>query len=390
MRILIIHNFYQHKGGEDVVFAQEAAILTEAAHQVETISFHNKKGLKGLLQFFLYPWNVCASRKIMKQVNGFNPDVVHIHNTHYAIGPLLFRKLHQANIPVVLTLHNFRLLDPSANLFHNNTVFTDTIDREFPWKSIRNKVLDNSLLKTFWTAFTVYLHKRLGTWKNIERILTFSEFGKQLFLNSTLGLNADQIAIKPNFAVEDSEPYKVQKKDFFVYIGRLSEEKGVESLLKAFSLSQYTIKIYGDGPLRDRVKEASEIHSNIIYGGFQSKEILHQYVSQSQALIVPSIWFEGMPMTVLEAFACGTPVIASKIGILEEMIRPGKNGLLFEPNNKKSLKETLDNWMSLSTDDKEIISDNCKKDFFDNYSAQKNVLLLERIYKEAIQQSKIQ
>ncbi|MBL1407789.1 glycosyltransferase family 4 protein [Sphingobacterium faecale] len=388
MRILIIHNFYQHKGGEDVVFAQETAILKEGNHQVETISFHNRKGIKGLIQFFLYPWNIITARRIMKMVRKFKPDVVHIHNTHYAIGPLIFRKLQQAKIPVVLTLHNFRLLDPSANLFHNNAVFTDTIDQEFPWKSIKNKVLDNSLLKTFWTAFTVYLHKKLGTWSNIEQILTFSEFGKQLFLRSTIQFKEQQIAIKPNFTLETSGHTAIERKDYFVYIGRLSEEKGIRSLLDAFAQCNHTIRIFGDGPLAEQVKQAAQSSSNIVYGGFQNQEALHKYLSESQALIIPSIWFEGMPMTVLEAFACGTPVIASRIGILEEMVDEGENGFLFEPNNAKSMKNTLDTWQNLTLDKKKTISEKCKKDFSDKYSSQKNVLLLERIYQKAIQLSK--
>lgn len=388
MRILIIHNFYQHKGGEDVVFTQEATVLKDKGHQVETLSFQNKKGIKGLFQFLLYPWNSFAAHKIMKKVADFQPDIVHIHNTHYAIGPLAFRKLSKRKIPVVLTLHNFRLLDPSANLFHNNNVFTDTIDKEFPWKSVKNKVLDNSLLKTFWTAFTIYIHKKLGTWKNIDRILSFSEFGKQLLLRSTLQLSAQNIVIKPNFALESLEEKQIEKKDYFVYIGRLSEEKGIDSLLKAFSKCEYIIHIFGDGPLVEKVKQAAQLHPNIVYGGFQQKETLHQHLSASQALLVPSIWFEGMPMTVLEAFACGTPVIASKIGILEEMIQNKKNGLLFEPNDDKSIIDALHTWQTLSIDDKNAISENCKKDFSDTYSSQKNVLLLETIYKEAIQQAK--
>src|SRR5690606_38472820 len=122
-----------------------------------------KKGIKGLLQFLLYPWNIFATKRVMKRVEAFRPDIVHIHNMHYAIGPLLCRALYKRNFPTVLTLHNYRLLDPSATLFHNNKVFTDSIRDEFPWKSVYRKVLDNSLIKTFWTAFTYYIHKKMGT-----------------------------------------------------------------------------------------------------------------------------------------------------------------------------------------------------------------------------------
>lgn len=388
MRILIIHNFYQHKGGEDVVFAQETAVLKNQGHLVETATFKNKKGIRGLAQFALYPWNIFAAKSIMRKVEDFYPDVVHIHNTHYAVGPLIFRKLHKRKIPVVLTSHNFRLLDPSASLFHNNKVFTDTIDKEFPWKSVKNKVLDNSFLKTFWTAFTIYLHKKLGTWRDIDRILTFSEFGKQLLLRSSLQLDAQHIAIKPNFTQKTPEGIIYEKKDYFVYIGRLSEEKGIEILLKAFSSCSYKLRIFGDGPLVEKVKQTAQLHSNIEYCGFQKQEALHKALSESQALLLPSICFEGMPMTIIEAFAIGTPVIASKLGILEEMVKEGQNGLLFEPNNAESIINALNIWQTLSVEEKKIISENCQKDFSNKYSVQKNVILLESIYQEVIQEQK--
>ncbi|NGF58068.1 glycosyltransferase family 4 protein [Parapedobacter sp. SGR-10] len=381
MRILIVHNFYQHHGGEDVVFEQEMKLLA-TRHDVKSVRLRNKKGWKGVLQYLFYPWNIFSAQKVLKEVKSFAPDIVHVHNTHYAIGPLLFRSLYKRKVPVVQTLHNFRILDPSAILFHKGKVFTDTITKEFPWKSVRNKVLDNSWIKTFLTAFTYYFHKKIGTWQHVDKFLVFSEFAKGLLLQSSLRLASNQIAVKPNFVYPIVQQTAHTRENYFVYIGRLSVEKGITPMLEAFAESGLVLKIYGTGPLQDTVKKYVHLHTNIEYYGFQPKEVLHETLSCSQALIMPSVCFEGMPMTILDAFASGTPVIASKIGILSEMVQPGKNGLHIEPNDKNSLIQALYNWQYLRLEEKKQMSENCKNEYWEKYSPEKNVSLLERIYQE--------
>jgi len=384
MKIFIIHNYYQHKGGEDMVFMQETEEL-KASHEVETMTFKNKKGYKGLFQFLLYPWNILAANRILKQVSLSTPDIVHIHNIHYAIGPYVFKVLHKRNIPVIMTLHNFRILDPSATLFHNGQVFTDTTTEEFPWKSVQNKVLDNSWLKTFWTAFTYFLHKKVQTWKNVDRYLVLSNFAKELLIHSSLHLSPDKITVKSNFVKPSSISNDgSDRQDYFVYIGRLSEEKGIMPLLRAFSRSTYTIKICGDGPFRKEVESYAARCPNIEYIGFLAKEGLDHVLYNSQALIIPSICYEGMPIAALEAFSNGTPVIASALGILKEMVREGATGLYFKANDEDSLLHALDRWQKLNVEEKALISENCKKEYWEKYSPQKNVLLLESIYQEII------
>jgi glycosyltransferase involved in cell wall biosynthesis len=386
MRILIVHNYYQHKGGEDVVFAQEVEALRKN-HQVETITFQNKKGLAGLKQFALYPWNVFAAAKVVQKAKEFKADIVHIHNTHYAIGPLVFRKLHQAKFKTIQTLHNYRLLDPSATLFVNNKIFLETINKEFPWKSVKLKTLDSSLFKTFWVAFTYYLHHKLGTWHMVDKYLVFSGFMKDLILQSSKKIRQNQLAIKVN-AIERPDIIHESRSSHFVYIGRLSVEKGIETLLEAFMQKPaYKLDIYGDGPLVEKVKQSANLHSNIEYKGFQQKQILNKALASSQALIVPSIWFEGMPMTVLEAYALGIPVISSKIGTLAEMIKDGDTGFHFEAGNAESLIQALDKYSSLSLESKQILSRNCLKEYESKYQLNKNIESLQAIYSEVINEN---
>lgn len=387
MRIFVLHNHYQDKGGEDIVFAQEVDELRQR-HQVQTMTFTNKKGWRGLLQFLFYPWNIFATKKTIQQIAAFRPDIVHVHNIHYAVGPLLFRALYKRGIPVVFTLHNFRLLDPSASLFYKGNVYMPDLKADFPWESVRLKVLDNSLLKTFWTAFAYYLHKKTGTWRHVDKYLTFSHFAKECLVNSSLRIKPAQIAIKPNFVQPLASSEATDRKDYFVYIGRLSIEKGVLPLLRAFSRSDIQIKIFGDGPLREEVVRTASQHPNIEYEGFQDKTVLNKHLRTCQALIVPSICYEGMPLSLLEAFSAGTPVLASRIGILEEMIKEGIHGLHFEANDPDSMIHTLDKWKTLPKDHKQIISINCQKAYLEKYSPEKNVILLEEIYKETLQNRK--
>lgn len=383
MRILIVHNYYQHPGGEDTVVQQEVDALKDG-NTVELLTFKNKKGIKGLMQFALYPWNFLAANKILKKAKNFQADVVHIHNTHYAIGPLVFRKLHAAGFKTIQTLHNHRLLDPSATLFVQDTIFMDTIDKPFPWKSIRLKTLDNSFLKTFWTAFTYYIHHKLGTWQKVDKYLVFTDFMKGLVLKSSKNIDVKQIEIKTNAIQAESQTH-LERTPKFVFIGRLSIEKGIIPLLQAFQLKNtHTLEIYGNGPLSEAVIEASKKSKNIIYKGFQPKLVLNEALATSQALIVPSLCFEGMPMTILEAFANGTPVLTSDIGALKEMITDNYNGFHFEAGNIANIAETLDRFNNLSSEDKQRISNNCFKEYESKYRLIDNIKSLSLIYKDLI------
>ena len=203
---------------------------------------------------------------------------------------------------------------------------------------------------------------------------------KTLILKSSKNIEENQIALKVN-AIEPTALKNHTESNSFVFIGRLSIEKGIKTLLVAFvDRPDYNLEIYGDGPLIEEVKNTSNNSNNIQYRGFQNKEVLNQALASSQALIVPSIWFEGMPMTVLEAYAGGTPVIASKIGVLAEMIINGETGFHFAPGEVESLITILDKFSGLSDQSKQEISKNCIKEYNKKYTLENNIKSLEKIY----------
>lgn len=341
MRILIIHNYYQHRGGEDVVFEQEVDELKKQ-YDVQTLTFVNKKGLKGIIQYLLYPWNFLISKKILQYAYEFKPDVVHFHNIHYAIGPLAIRMLVKKKFKVFMTLHNFRLVCPSAILFVNQHLFTASIQEDFPWTAVKNKVLENSFLKTFITGFTYWLHKKLGTWKDLHKYIALTEFNKEIIIKSKIGIVTEDIIVKPNFVSVPKASDEITRQEHYLFIGRLSPEKGLDSVLSAFQKNGKKLRIAGIGPLAGELKEKFKFCTHIKWIGNLSKEDIFNELRTCKALIVPSLSYEGAtPLTIIEGMSTKTPVIASKIGSIPSVIVPGKTGWLFIPNNSDSINETI-------------------------------------------------
>ena len=382
LRIFIVHNYYQHQGGEDIVFENEAEKLSEN-HNVRTFTAKNSSGKKGFIQFLKYPWNQRATRKIIRKIEQFQPDVVHIHNLHYAIGLLLIRRLNQLQIPHVLTLHNYRILCPSATLYHKGELFKKSLKQSFPYSALFRRVHNQSFLKTFWIAFTYFLHKKIRSWHPHTHFIALTDFAKNIFVNSSLGVPASRFFIKANF-VERPEPHSaelIKRGNHFLYVGRLSEEKGILRFINSIKDSPHTLKIIGAGPHEKEITAiAKQYPKKIIYLGYQNREAIFTEMSLCTALIMPSVWYEGMPLTLLEAFASSTPVLGSNLGVLKELISPGHTGLLFDPYNTKSIQKAADKWLSLNYKDK--ISKNCLSEYKKKYSPEVIMNQLINIYQE--------
>lgn len=383
MRILIIHNFYQDAGGEDLVYRQERELLAQTA-EVDVLEFHNRKGLKGIFQFITYPFNIMAANKLSAKIKQFKPDIIHIHNLHYASGPQLIAAAKRHGIPVVMTLHNYRLLCPSATLYHRGAIFTDSISRAFPWKAVRLGVWTGSPLKTFWLAFTNYLHRRIGTWQQVDRYFVLTEFARQLFIHSTLGVPRHRWQVKPNFLVEKNQQQPSNRGRDYLFVGRLSEEKGIRTLVNAFKSSTRSLRIAGDGPLMEELRTVSQKWPNIQLLGALTAEQVHREMTACRALIFPSVWYEGMPMTLLEAFASQTPVIASKLGAMGDMIEDGENGLLFNAGDSSSLERALQRWEAWEHEDQIRIGRQAYQTYQQRYSSLVNQKILLETYQELL------
>ncbi len=382
MRILVVHNRYRQKGGEDTTFEQEVGLLNRS-HVVNTLIFQNLAGSKGFMQFLISVWNIRSSNKIRKAVQQYQPEIIHVHNWHYAIGPIIIRTAHKSGLPVVLTVQNFRLLCPSASLLFKNDLFLDSLHKKFPWKAIRNKIYNNSFLQTFWLSCNIWIHKKTGTWKMVDRYILQTELAKSIFISSSFGIGESKFVVKPNF-ISDPGMVLSGRNSFFLYIGRLSNEKGIDTLLKAFKNKNHVIYIGGDGPLKDEVLLAARDYPNIRYKGLLDKEMVLEMMSGCSALVFPSIWYEGMPLTIIEAFATGAPVIASNIGAMSSMIIDGYNGIHFTAGDADGLSDKLDFWTDLGTDEKKTFSKNARTSFESLYTPERNEEQLLSIYKGAV------
>jgi glycosyltransferase involved in cell wall biosynthesis len=378
MKILLVHNYYTLRGGEDAVFEQELSLL-QKEHVVEPLVFYNKNGWKGAVEFVFSIWNVFAARRLRNKIESFKPELLHIHNFHFSSGPIIIRTAKKMGVPIVLTLHNYRLLCPSATLLVDGKIFRDSLRAHFPWKAVKYKVYRNSSLATFWLAFTIWFHKKINTWKQVDRFIALTDFSRNLFLSSTFNVDAKKIVVKANF-MENFEGTLTMNSRSFLFVGRLSQEKGIHTLLTAFKQSDAVLKIVGDGPLGELVRSVSADFHNIQYLGSLNAAEVRQVMAGSTALIVPSIWYEGMPMTILEAFSIGLPVIASNIGALSSMITNGYNGLHFVAGDAISLSKSVKYWSSLSTIQRMEYSNNVKRSYSDLYTPEANLTQLVQIY----------
>ncbi|GHV57501.1 hypothetical protein FACS1894182_06490 [Bacteroidia bacterium] len=200
MKILQIHTIYRFRGGEDSVVASEKKLLQENGHEVYSLLFENPSHpAKALILFFISIFNPVSYFRVLKTLKAFQPDVIHIHNWHFAASPAIFIVAHKMKIPVVHTLHNYRLLCPSGFLFNEGKLFLDSLQQNFPWSAVKHKVYRNSYLQTFWLAFVVWFHKQIGTWRHVDKYIALTAFSKELYLHSSSGIQAEQIVVKPNF-----------------------------------------------------------------------------------------------------------------------------------------------------------------------------------------------
>lgn len=390
MRILTIHNRYQQAGGEDTVFEAEGRLLREMGNDVEHLVFENCKiqsAIARMLTAFGLLYNPRSAARLKRKLLDFKPDVIHVHNFFPVASPSIFFVARRFRIPVVLTLHNYRLICPGATLFHGHKIYERSITSIFPLHAVFKGIYRNSRSQTAGTALCFAFHNIAGTWnKKVNHFIVLSEFARQKFRNSVLKADVNKFSVKPNFA-DDCGYAPGNRKRFFLYAGRLSEEKGIDTVLNAAAHFHFQLIIIGDGPVRGRVLECARNNTNIKYLGFLAKASLIPYLRSCTALIVPSLCYEGSPMAVLEAFAAGTPVIASGIGSLKELIEDRVNGLLFNPGDKEDL---ISKAIMLESDAAlcERIGAHARETYLRKYTPAKNYNMLMEIYNKATEEMK--
>jgi glycosyltransferase involved in cell wall biosynthesis len=310
MRILRIHNRYRSRGGEDIAVDLEDALLLEKGQQIRQIYFDNNHigPRQALLVGLQASWNQASYKRVYSEISNWRPDVVDVHNFFPLASPAVHHAGRRLRVPVIQTLHNYRLLCPSGNFFRNGAVCEDCAAHSVPWPGVVHRCYNESAIYTGAVAAMTTVHRILRTWQDaVTLLLTVSEFQKAKFVEH--GFTEARIAVRPNFVVDPGPPGPGG--DDFVFVGRLVAEKGVKTLLKAMELvpSSVRLTIVGEGILQPLVLEAARRNPRIQYVGRRSAGELAELVGDARALILPSEWYEPWGRVAAEAYALGTPVI---------------------------------------------------------------------------------
>jgi glycosyltransferase involved in cell wall biosynthesis len=344
LRILLLHNRYQVRGGEDAAVDLECELLRGAGFTVDLLEASNDEiaGAAQMVQTALaVPYSFSARRLVSARIRTFHPDIVHVHNFFPALSPSVYDACRAARVPVVQTLHNYRLICANALLFRDGHSCTECLGRTLLAPAIRHGCYRGSKAGSAAVAAMIGVHRLRHTWADrVERFIVLTQFARQLFANYA-HIPEAKIAVKPNSAPDPG--VGAGAGGYALYIGRLSPEKGIETLLAAATEGDglgMPLKIAGSGPLQSMV-EARCIPGRLEYSGLQDAAGVRRLMLEARALLIPSLWYEGLPMVVPEAFGAGLPIIASRIGALETLVEDGGNGLLAEAGNARSIAQAV-------------------------------------------------
>jgi glycosyltransferase involved in cell wall biosynthesis len=379
MKILVAHNRYLYRGGEDTVVDAEVNLLRQRGHQVWVYSRDNTEiqyltSIKAAKTTF---WSRQTVQELQKINQQFSPDLIHAHNTFPLISPSLYGVAQKLRIPVVQTLHNFRLVCPQAMLLREGKHCEDCVGK-LPWRAVVHRCYRQSLPQTALTSTMLVLQRMRGVWhQQISRFIVLNQLCREIFARG--GLPLDKLRIKPNFVESPEEP-QWQHRRGGLFIGRLSTEKGIEVLINALDkLPDQMIDVFGKGPLQALVEASPSLR----YGGFQSTAVLRQKLNEAAYLVMPSTGVESFGLVAIEAFACGTPVIATRHGGLRELIHHGQNGLLVPPNDANALASAIA-YAESHPDHMRDMGMAARKHYLASYTPERNYQQLIQIYHEAV------
>ena len=390
--ILIVHNYYQISGGEDTVVANEKKMLEDHGHKVILYTRNNSE-LKEMSKFqklklpFTTIFNPRTYKDIKRIIRKENIDVVHVHNTLNLVSPAVYYAALSCKLPVVQTVHNFRLLCPGATFYRDGHICEDCVHHGLKC-AIKNNCYRGSKVQTLVCVVNTWIHRMTGVYGKINYIC-LTEFNKQKLLELKQ-IKEDKVFVKPNF-VESKEKFvpEEQRKDQFVFAGRLDKLKGIDILLKAWKqMGEEAPKLVvcGTGPMEKWCREFAESNNlNVEFKGFvQNAEVL-KIVASSKALVLPTQCYEGFPMSIVEAFSVGTPVICSDLGNAGSIVEEKVTGFKFQYNESDSLKCVIKEFESY---DMKLLQQSAYGKYRRYFDQNRNYEMIQAIYSEAIGERK--
>jgi glycosyltransferase involved in cell wall biosynthesis len=384
VNIVVAHNFYQQAGGEDQVFADETALLESHGHKVTRYTVHNDE-VNNLGRITLAGrtiWNRQSHHELGELVRRERAEIVHFHNTFPLLSPSVYSAARSAGAKVVQTLHNYRLICPTAVCYRNGKVCEDCITRTVPWPAIVHRCYRSDRRASVVTAAMLAVHHMRGTYVNdVDAYIALTDFAKSKFVEA--GLPENKFVVKPNCVSPDPGGGDGSG-GYCVFVGRLTENKGVGVLLKAWKQlrGDIQLKIAGDGEMASAVRDAAATDPRIHFIGRLPSDQVYDLIGQAAALVFPSVWYEGLPKTILESFAKGTPVIASDLGSMSELITDGRTGAHFAPGNPADLARTITRLFA--GDELQAMRPIAREEFKSSYTGEANYRMLMDVYESVL------
>ncbi len=379
MKILVAHNAYQQRGGEDSVVDDEVALLRARGAEVELFHASNDDiGGMGRLELLGRTlWSQPAAAEMRRLCERFCPDVVHVHNSFPLLSPSIHWAAQEAGVPVVQTLHNFRLVCPQAMLLREGRVCEDCVGR-VPWRGAARGCYRGSVAQSSVLAGMLTLHRAKGTWqRRVNRFIVLNEAYRSRFVAA--GFPAERFVVKQNF-VDLPEPQDTSRAGLLA-VGRLSEEKGWPTIAQASALSGVPIDVVGRGPLEEVLRASAGL---TLHGALPLQEVYARMCSAS-AQVVASVWLEGGPRTLIEGMACGLPAICSAMEPMMEIVQDGVTGLAFPPGDAQALAQRL-TWAQEHPEAMLTMGRAARQVYEARYTADRNHAQLMSIYQSAIEE----
>lgn len=316
-------------------------------------------------------WNLQAGRSLGRLMHQDRPDVAHFHNLFPALSPAVLRTAAGAGVPVVMTLHNYRLLCLPGTFLRDGSPCEDCLGH-LPWRGVSRRCFRGSAAASGFYATSLGLHRAARTFDSVDRFIAVSEFVRAKHIEA--GFSADRITVKPNFAWDG--PQRGESAGYFLFLGRLSEEKGARVVVDACRHTRAPVLLAGDGP--DRAGLERDAPDGVEFLGAVAPERARELLAGARALLVPSLCYEGAPRTVIEAFAAGVPVVASAIGGLPDMVADGSTGRLVAPGVPSEWANAID---ELACDDMVMrLGRAARAEWERRYSPERAIELLESVY----------
>jgi len=340
VKIVVVHNAYQERGGEDRVYETERDLLRAHGHYVIEYRRSNQEieRYSCFDRVMLGPrtvWSAASKRQFAELLRRVKPDLVHVHNTFVVISPSIYSACREQGVPVVQTLHNYRMLCPAAASFRDGKVCHDC-DAHLAYGVARG-CYRNSRTSTAAVAAMLAWHRFTGTYSTqVDRYIALTEFARSRFVAG--GLQAEKVVVKPN-CVHPDPGERSGDGSYALFVGRLEMEKGVKTLLAAWRKvgQDVPLVVAGTGALKDEVRDATDSMPAAKYLGQIPSDELFEVMKRARFVVLPSLCYENFPVTVVEAYACGVPVVASELGAMKEVVVHGRTGLLFRPGDAEDL-----------------------------------------------------